>query len=102
MNEQTSPASEQPTKEALDNGFDHAMRILLEAQRTVNDVGVPAAALASALCASYVTFVSAFVAAHGLPKDKVASTCKEAIDTMDEFINIAYDRMVKEIAEVSK
>jgi hypothetical protein len=104
--------SEQPTTEttadagvdrnALNNSFDHAMRTLLDAQREINNAGVPAPALASALCASYVTFVSAMVASIGLPKEEVLNTCKEALDTMDEFVNVAYDRMVKEIEEASK
>jgi hypothetical protein len=93
---------EQRLMNEMHNGFDHAMPILLDAQRAINNAGVPAPALASALCASYVTFVAALVASNGLPKEQVAVTCKEAIDTMDDFITIAYDRMVKEIAEASK
>lgn len=103
MTEQTStPSANEPSMAELHNSFDHAMRILLESQRAINLSGVPAPALASALCASYVTFVAALVAAHGLPKEQVAISCKEAIDTMDDFIGAAYDRMVKEIAEAAQ
>ncbi len=103
MTEQTStPSANEPDMAAINNGFDHAMRILLECQRSINMSGIPAPSLASALCASYVTFVAALVAAHGLPKEQVAATCKEAIDTMDDFISAAYDRMVKEIAEAAQ
>jgi hypothetical protein len=93
---------EQRRMTEMHNGFDHAMPILLDAQRSINNAGVPAPALASALCASYVTYVSALVASHGLPKEQVAITCKQAIDTMDDFITAAYDRMVKEIAEAGQ
>lgn len=103
MTEQTTtPSADQPDMAALNSSFDHAMRLLLETQRTINNSGVPAPALASALAASYVTYVAAMIAAMGLPKDDVASTCKRAIDTMDDFISAAYDRMVKEIAEAGE
>jgi hypothetical protein len=103
MNEQTTtPTPEQVEEASLNNQFDNAMRILLEAQRTVNIAGVEPAPLASALCASYVTFVAALCAASGLPKEQVTITCKEAIDTMGNFVAVSYDRMVKEIEEASK
>jgi hypothetical protein len=102
MTDQTTPAVSESEMVTLNNSFDHAMRLLLETQRTINNAGVPPAALASALCASYVTYVAALVAATGMPKDQVATTCKDAIDTMDEFISAAHDRMVEEIAEAAK
>lgn len=102
MTEQTSQSADGAQRASLDNQFDHAMAILLEAQRTINNTGTNPAALASALCASYVTYVAAIVAATGMPKEQVIDTCKEAIDTMGEFVNVAYDRMVKEIAEAAQ
>ena len=84
---------------AINNSFDHAMRVLVDAQRAVVNNGTQPPVVASALCASYVTYVAALVAASGLPKEDVASACKDGIDTMPEFISAAYDRMVKEIAK---
>ena len=102
MTEQTTQSTDGAQRASLDNQFDHAMIILLEAQRTINNTGTNPAALASALCASYVTYVAALVASTGLPKEQVITACKDAIDTMGNFVNVAYDRMVKEIAEASK
>lgn len=98
-----SEATQEDMMAAMNSSFDHAMRVLLDAQRTLTeDLNVAPPALASALAASYVTYVSALVAASGLPKEEVMKSCKAAIDTMDQFIDVAYDRMVKQIDEENK
>jgi hypothetical protein len=104
MTEQTAIANtiSDAERAALDNSFDHAMKVLLDAQHALSSSGIDASVLASALCASYVTYVSALVAVSGLPKEDVARVCKGAIDTMPEFISIAFDRMVGEIEKEAK
>lgn len=86
---------------ALDNNFDHAMRIMLDAQSAVNGV-VPPSVVASASCAAYLIYVAGLCAANDIPKESVAVISKEAIDTMGDFISATYDRMVKEIEKATK
>ena len=87
------------TKKQLDEHFDKAMQALVETQRSLNEAGIAPPALASALCASYVTFVAALIAASDLPRELVLRTAKEAIDSIGDFAIESYERMVKKIKE---
>jgi len=83
----------------LDQQFEKAMNVLVEAQRSLNDMGISPPALASALCASYIHYVAAVVASAELPSEMVIRTAKEAIDTMNDMAVDTYNRFAKKLAE---
>jgi hypothetical protein len=79
-----------------------AMLALADTQRILYDNGVHPSVIASALCASYVSFVSALLASIGMPKAMVLPSAKEAIDKMEEYASEHYDRLVESAKGLEK
>lgn len=86
-------AMEPEALEMLNAHFKKAFDSFIDTQRALNDAGVSPTAVASALAASYVSLVAAIACASEQPADTVIPKCQEALETLEQFVDLAFDRM---------
>jgi hypothetical protein len=83
----------------LNAHFKKAFDSFIDTQKALNDAGVSPTAVASALAASYVSLVAAIACATDQPANTVIDKCQEALTTLDQFVEMAYERMSQVRAE---
>lgn len=76
----------------------HATRVMFEATKNLNELGVSAPAIATACATTYVNFVGAMAFTLGLDKSTVLENCKSALDSMNGFVDDLYQGLTDRTA----
>lgn len=77
--------------QAMHEQFNHAYAAIGDSVRSMTVANVDPAAMASALGAAYVRYMSALMVAGGRSKGEVLVAAKEGIDSMQEFVDEVFE-----------
>lgn len=75
--------------------FNHAYQAIGDAVRSMNEMRINPASMASALGAAYVRYIAALMALTGQPKEGVLNAAVDGIGSMGEFVDEVFDSAIK-------